>query len=213
MCSVEQLLIQNLKPNKTTIIHSHLGRKPSIIMYYMKKYFNDWKVLYRPFDEEEYNPHDVLIWFEPPLNAVIKTYEKCMIVFTSHLYLKHEENVIPFQLPNEMIHDSLLNKFDNQTHDFIDVVVKPTVFRNTTFVEIYEPSTVYIDFMHCKNVHAFYLCFLNAIENLQYYEDFVINWKVSNNAIHFLRRFITFSEKEQNLYYKLFTKMLKIIKH
>lgn len=212
MCSVEQLLIQNLKPNKTTIIHSHLGRIPSIIIYYMKKYFNEWKVLYRPFDEEDYIPHDVLIWFEPPFNTVIKKYHKCMIVFTSHLYLKHEENIIPFQL-HSVMHPSLLNKLNNQKHDFIDVVIKPTIFRNTPFVEIYKTSTVYLDFTHCKNLHTFYLCFLNAIENLQYYEDFILNWKLSSNAIHFLKAFINFSRKKQNFYYKLFTEMLIILKH
>lgn len=212
MCSVEQLLIQNLKPNKTTIIHSHLGRKPSIIIYYMKKYFNNWKVLYRPFDEEEYVPHDVLIWFEPNFNSVIKKYHTCMIVFTSHLYLKHEEKIIPFQLQN-VTYQSLLNKLSNQTDDFMDVVIKPTVFRNTTFVEMYQPSTVYIDLTHCKNIYTFYLCFLNAMDNLQYYEDFVLEWTLSRNAIHLFKSFITFSKNKQNFHFKLFTEMLKIFKH
>lgn len=210
MCSVEQLLIQNLQPNKTTIIHSHLGRKPSIILYYMTKYFNNWKVLYRPFDEEEYIPHDVLIWFEPPFNSVIKKYPKCMIVFTSHSYLQHEEQIIPFQLQNVM-YESLLTKLDDQLDDFTDVVIKPTVFRNTTFVEIYKPSTVCIDLTHCKNIYVFYLCFLNAIENLQYYEDFILKWKLSKNAISLFKFFITVGDKKQNAYFKLFTDMFKIL--
>lgn len=210
MGSIEQLLIQNLKPNKTTIIHSHLGRKPSTIMYYMKKYFNNWKVLYRPFDEEAYIPHDVLIWFEPPFHTIIQTYSKCMIVFTSHLFLKHTETIIPFQIPNVM-HESLLNKLNHQTNNFIDVVIKPTVFRNAPFIEIYQPSTVYIDFTHCKNMYTFYLCFLNAVENLQYYEDFVCNWKLSDNAIYFLKLFLTIDEKNQT--FKVFTEMLKLLKH
>lgn len=211
MCSVEQLLIQHLKPNKTTIIHSDLGRKPSIVIYYMKKYFSNWKALYRPFDEEDYVPHDVLIWFEPPFNSVVKTYSKCMIVFTSHLYLKHEISIIPFQLKNGA-YVSLLRKLNNQTNYFIDVVIKPTAFRNTPLVEIYTPSRVYIDFTHCKNISTFYLCFLNAMENLQYYEDYIIDWQLSNNAIHLIKLFLNFSEKKQNAYYTFFTKMLKILK-
>lgn len=210
MCSVEQLLIQYLKPNKTTIIHCHIGRKPSIVIYYMKKYFSNWKVLYRPFDAEDYMPHDVLIWFEPPFNSVIKTYHKCMIVFTSHLYLKHEEIIIPFQLQNG-VHKSLLDKLNNQTNDFIDIIIKPTSFRYSPLVEIYSPSKVYIDFTHCKNIYTFYLCFLNAMENLQYYEDFILDWKLSNNAIHLIKLLLNFGENKQNAYYTLFIEMLRIL--
>lgn len=208
MCSVEQLLIQNLQPNKTTIIHSHLGRKPSIIIYYMKKYFKNWKVLYRPFDEEKYIPHDVLIWFEPPFNSVIQKSNKCMIVFTSHVHLKYEEKIIPFQLKTKS-YESILNKLNQQMNYVIDVVIKPTVFRNTTFVEIYNPSTVYIDLTHCKTIHTFYLCFLNAIENLQFYEDFVLKWKLSKNAIHLFELLITLSEEKQISDFKLFTDIYK----
>lgn len=191
MCSVEQILIQNLQKSKTTIVHSDLGRTPSIIMYYMNKYFQNWNVLYRPFDDEEEEDCDVLIWFEPPFNSVIEKSNHCTIVFTSHLYLKHNETIVSYELQSEIC-DLLLQTFEFE-NIWIDITIKPTLFNNTIFTEIYKPSTVYIDLTHCKDIHAIYLCFLNAIENLKYYADFILKWKVSNNALTLLKRYYNFS--------------------
>lgn len=183
MCSVEQILKENLKINNTVIVYSTFGRKPSVIMYYMMKYFNAWKVLYRPFDDELENYFDVLIWFEPPFGSVIEkcTYGKCMIVFTSHLDLTHKQTVIHLhsKQPNYKV---LRKKFKQNYEEFETIVLKPQPFRNEPFVEIKQPAFVYVDLTHCVNKHTMYLCLLNAMDNLHYYSDFIKKWKMSENA-------------------------------
>lgn len=184
MCSVEQILKQSLKKNKTTIVHSAVGRKPSLIIYYMEKYFQEWKVLYRPFDDELENSFDVLIWFEPPFKSNIEKYDnlKCMIVFTSHLDLNHKETIITLH-SKSLNYKLLRKKFKQDYEEFETVFIKPKPFRDEVFVEIGEPSFVYVDLTHCHNHHTMYLCLLNAMENLQYYSDFIEKWKISNNAL------------------------------
>ena len=194
MCSVEQILIQNLQSSKTTIVHGNLGRKPSVIKYYMDKYFQNWTVLYRPFEDDEGGKNfDVLIWFEPPFNTTIEKSDKCIIVFTSHLYLKHNETIVSYELQNQT-YDSLLETFELEEM-WLDVTIKPSLFRSTPFQEIYKPSKVYIDLTHCKNIHTIYLCLLNAIENLKYYGDFIVKWKLSNNALKLLKLYYDFSNQ------------------
>lgn len=192
MCSIEQILKHSLKKNKTTIVHSAIGRKPSIIFYYMEKYFQEWKVLYRPFDDElQDDIVDVLIWFEPKFKSKIEKCNtiKCMIVFTSHLNLNHEETIIT--LPNNYLNYKLLKeKFKQDYEEFETITINPKPFRNEVFVEIKQPSFVYIDLTHCYNKHAMYLCLLNAMENLQYYFDFIEKWKVSQNAVRFLQKIL-----------------------
>lgn len=206
MC--EQILISALKKSKCTIICGNIGRRPNIVMYYMKKYFNDWKVKYKPFDNDRIefvnDDYDVLIWFEPPFKSVIETSQKCIIVFTSHLDLKHNASVIHYHLGirDNSIYDkfdylkdeSVINYFENivepniqlkTNHDnsiyngkFQDILIIPSEFRFQNFIEIYKPSIVSIYLGNCTNAHMVYLCLLNAMDNIRYYSDFVITWKI-----------------------------------
>lgn len=191
--------MQSLQKNKTTIVHSGMGRKPSIIIYYMEKYFQEWKVLYRPFDDELENSYDVLIWFEPPFESNIEKHDniKCMIVFTSHLDLNHKETIITLhsKYPNYKL---LRKKFEQDYEEFETVIIKPKPFRDETFIEMKEPSFVYIDLTHCHNKHIMYLCLLNALENLQYYSDFIEKWKLSNNALPFSKYFQKKRKRKEN---------------
>lgn len=186
MYSIEQILKQSLKKDKTTIVYSAVGRKPSIIIYYMVKYFHEWRVLYRPFDDELDNYFDVIIWFEPTFGSTIENYSngKCMIVFTSHLDLKHKETIITLrsQYPNYKL---LRKKYEQNYEEFETIVIKPKPFRDEVFVEIKEPAFVYVDLTHCHNKHTMYLCLLNAMDNLHYYSDYIQKWKMSENALIF----------------------------
>lgn len=195
MGSIEQILKQSLKKNQTTIVHSAVGRKPSIIMYYMMKYFYEWKVLYRPFDDELENYFNVLIWFEPQFQSTIEKCAngKCLIVFTSHLDLIHKETIITFHSPNYKL---LRNKFEQNYEEFETVVIKPKPFRDQVFVEIKEPAFVYVDLTHCHTTHIMYLCLLNAMDNLLYYSDFIQKWKMSKNALIFSNYFLKKSKKK-----------------
>lgn len=194
MGSIEQILTQSLKKNKTTIVHSAVGRKPSIIMYYMMKYFYEWKVLYRPFDDELENYFNVLIWFEPQFQSTIEKCAdgKCLIVFTSHLDLIHKETIITLHSPNYKL---LRKKFEENYEEFETVVIKPKPFRDEVFVEIKEPAFVYVDLTHCHSKHIMYLCLLNAMDNLLYYSDFIQKWKMSKNALIFSNHFLKKSKK------------------
>lgn len=175
----------------------------------MEKFFQDWKVLYRPFDEED-DPYDVLIWFEPPFNCTIEPSFKCRIVFTSHLYLNYKEPIIPFYFQNSK-HKQLINTFERNTL-IEDILLKPTPFRDKPFTEIYKPSIVYIDLTHCKDIYTIYLCFLNAIENLQYYSDYILKWYLSANALKLLQSYYYFSKNwkiNPSSFDKLIAKILK----
>lgn len=68
------------------------------------------------------------------------------------------------------------------------ITISQKPFRNEVFVEIKEPSFVYIDLTHCCNKHMMYLCLLNAMGNLQYYFDFIEKCKVSQNAFIFFSK-------------------------
>lgn len=204
MNSLEDLLKEYIKPNKSTIVLGNLGRRPSTIIYYMKMLFWDLNVTIQSKWEKELETKcDVLIWLEPEFEQQIEkpSYAQCMIVFTSHLHFNYSGNVIGYHLGNPCTHyDRLIKKKSQTIADFKESIKKwnhytvndeyiislntslkksliltPDVIQST-FIEIPRNSHVVVDLQNGRDSHEQYMCLLNSFEVLNYYEPHVINW-------------------------------------
>lgn len=204
MNSIEQLLKECFKEGSSTIVLGNLGRRPSLLIYYFNLLFKDLTILIRSRWKVELEMAcDMLIWLEPEFECVVEKpyYAKSMIVFTSHLNLNHNTNVIGYHLGDMCTHfdflierkkDSKNNVLKNKSY----VILHPGPFQSV-YEEIPPNSKVVINLTFCKDSHETYIFLMNSLEILNYYYVNVKSWRIYVNSN------IAFSEDMLKCYEKL----------
>lgn len=204
MNSVQQLLEEYIKPNKSTIVFGNLGRRPSLLIYYINMLFRDLIVTIRSRWETDLETDtDVLVWLEPEFSTMIEkpSHAHCMIVFTSHLHLDYSDNVVGYHLGDPCTrYEPLIQKKRIHLRDWPSlrkcVFLRPEPFQ-CAYKEIPRQSYVIVNLRHCRDSHETYICLMNSFDVLNYYENHVVGWFILFNPA------VTFDEDMQTCDKKL----------
>lgn len=207
MISIQQLLKDLIQLRKSVIVFGFLGRKPSLLRYYLDLLFDHLNIQWESGIE-----CDLFIWLEPTFETIIEKnpYAKQQIVFTSHLNLiysldvvgYHVEN-IPFHFEtiyNELIHKKTIGNISNLRNK------KYFVLYPDNYREIPKNSRIVVYLLNCKDSHTTYIQLLNVFENLLAFNDHIISWELLlNNCIPFKQDMVACKQKIKNVKYIMAT--------
>ncbi|KMQ83717.1 hypothetical protein RF55_19272 [Lasius niger] len=195
-----EYLLKNICSRRppVTVVWGNLGRRLSLLRYYIDVCFDPYVVVRIRSDlheslAEDQSACDVLIWLEPDFLETVSRpdYAERMIVLTSHLSL-----TLPSDAPVILHHVGDIERgiprnfsgyvdrvpADDDDDDAPLVVFRPPLLQTGT-VDEYPPivreETVVVDLTECKTARELYLSLLNAREYLGPKGTLVRSWTVA----------------------------------